>query len=333
MQISLDLGYGYTKGISGKQRIIIPSVIGPAQDSSLDYGSSYDHILEFKKPGEMQTQKVFVGELAIETGRAAQASLSRDKFSQKIAVVLAMTAAYLLGAEKQVGLITGLPLVYYKNKEQRMALEKMLSSVNLYASVDGGPMKYISFSQAKVFPQGVGVLFAQNKLPDNGLLGVIDIGFFTTDFLLINCTPNGVRRIEGADYSIETGVSTAIKILTNRITQLTGAPLPFIRAQRIWESGEKEMFFRGRTFDIGQIINDVKEEVGRAVAESVQIQWSEHVDNIRHIYLAGGGALVFQDEINKVFPQSQLVQDAQWANAVGFYRMAGGVLQVQSEVG
>lgn len=40
-----------------------------------------------------------------------------------------------------------------------------------------------------VFPQGVGAVYAQEDLPEEGLVGLLDIGFFTTEHILFECTP------------------------------------------------------------------------------------------------------------------------------------------------
>lgn len=71
MLVSIDLGYGYTKAISEHKQVLFPSVIAPAEEG-LDYGRSFGYVIEFRKPGEIQKRRLFVGELAQKEGRAAQ---------------------------------------------------------------------------------------------------------------------------------------------------------------------------------------------------------------------------------------------------------------------
>jgi plasmid segregation protein ParM len=327
--ISIDLGYGYTKAISEKNRAIFPSVLAPAQESGLNYGKSYGHVLEYRKPGEMNKQAVFVGELARKEGRAARVSLSRDKFKQDETILYALTAAYLTGAEKQVNLAVGLPLDYYRLRKQET--ENFLRSVSAHVSVDGGPEKYISFTSVKVLPQAVGALYAQKNLPDKGLLGVIDIGFCTTDCILVECLPEDVVLLKSYTLSLDTAVSTAVKLFRNKITEATGTPLSPVNAFELWVNGEREITVQGRPVNTGAMIDYARREVGKALVQAVLAAWSEKADLLRGVLLCGGGALEFQDEIKTLLPQSEVVSEPQWANAMGFYRLAGGCIHPESQ--
>jgi len=325
--VSIDLGYGYTKVVSERGRAIFPSVIAPAPDG-LEYGKTFGHVMEFRKPGEAQKRAVAVGDLALKEGRAAQLTLSRSKFQREAAVLLSLAAVYLAGGEKQVDVALGLPLAYYRSQKEEVSL--LFRSVSAYVSVDGNDERYISFAGVRVFPQAVGALYAQEKLPDSGLLGVIDIGFNTTDFILVECYPDDVAPLRSYTSSVEEGVSTALKVFANEFNRRTGAPLSLTDAQEIWISGRREITFRGRPLDVGSMIDRARQAVGRSIAEAVYSAWSEKADLVDRILLAGGGALDFRGEIVQLFPQAETVPDPQWANVRGFYRLACGVGQPES---
>lgn len=87
----------------------------------------------------------------------------------------------------------------------------MFGSVSAYVSIDGGPEKYVSFVRVHVYPQGVGALYSLSRLPKEGLMGIIDLGFHTTDYLLVECLPEDISPLKGYAGSIETGVSTALR--------------------------------------------------------------------------------------------------------------------------
>ncbi|RDV81253.1 hypothetical protein [Ammonifex thiophilus] len=65
-----------------------------------------------------------------------------------------------------------------------------------------------------------------------------------------------------------------------------------------------------------------RREVGQAIAQAVHGAWSEKADWLDRVLLAGGGAVDFYGEIARLFPGAELVPDPQWANALGFYRLA-----------
>jgi plasmid segregation protein ParM len=285
--VSIDLGYGYTKAISERGRVIFPSVIAPASDAGLDFGRTYRHVLEFRLPSEMRRRRFFVGEAALKEGRAAQLTLSRDRFHQESSVCLALAAAYLVGAERQTDLAVGLPLAYYRSRKEEAA--RLLRSVNAYVSVDSGPEKYISFNAVTVYPQAVGVLYALESLPERGLLGVIDIGFHTTDYILMECFPEGVAPLQSYTSSAEIGVATALKVFAGEFAERTGVPLSLADAHGIWVGGKREVTFRGRPLDIGVMIDRARMQVGQALAQAVTAAWSEKADTLDQVLLAGGG--------------------------------------------
>ncbi|RDV80893.1 ParM/StbA family protein [Ammonifex thiophilus] len=323
MLVSVDLGYGYTKAVKENTRVIFPSVVAPAFDS-LDFGSRiYGHVLEYRKPGEKAARRFFVGELALKEGRAAQVILSRERFRQEAAACLVLAAAYLAGAEGRVDLAVGLPLAYYRSRREEAAL--FLRTLNAHVSVDGEPEKYLSFDRVVVYPQAVGVIYSLERLPERGLLGVVDVGFHTTDYILVECTPEGVAPLQAYTSSLEMGVATALKVFANRFAQATGVPLNLADAQDLWVSRREEVTFRGRPLGIGEMREAARREVGQAIAQAVHSAWSEKADWIDRVLLAGGGAVDFYNEITRLFPGAELVPDPQWANALGFYRLAQAV--------
>lgn len=316
--VSIDLGYGYTKGVSGQKKLIFPSVIAPAQESAASFGRSVGHVVEYRRPGELKKEKFYVGEAAVKEGRAAQVSLDREKFAQQISAVLALTAAYLLGAERQTVLATGLPLAYYSSQKEQV--ETYLKNVAGYVSVDGGPEKPISFSRVHVYPQGVGAVYAQENLPDEGLVGLLDIGFFTTEHILFECTPEEIVPLKSYCSSVEGGVSTALKLFADSFRQVTGMPISLPEAQGIW--AKSKVTFKGRELEIQIIKEKAVREAGKAIMEAVNAAWSEKACWLDEVLLAGGGSVEFFDVIKETFSHARLTDDPLYANAVGYLAMA-----------
>lgn len=316
--ISIDLGYGYTKGVSGQRKIIFPSVVAPAQESTASFGKSVGHLVEVRRPGDIRKEKYYVGEAAIKEGRAAQVSLDREKFAQEVSAVITLTAAYLLGAEKQSALATGLPLAYYsKQKDQ---VEAYLKSVVGYVSVDGGPERPVSFLKVHVYPQGVGAVYAQEKIPEEGLVGLLDIGFFTTEHILFECTPEEVVPLRSYCSSVEGGVSMALKLFADSFRQMTGTPVSLPEAQNIWK--KDKVTFKGREIEIKPLKEKAVREAGKAIVEAVNAAWSEKACWLDEVILVGGGSVEFYDVIKETFTHARLAEDPLFANAVGYMELA-----------
>lgn len=328
MLVSIDLGYGYTKAYSEKARVLFPSVIGPAEEG-LDYGRSFGYQLKFRKPGEAKMRELFIGELAQKSGRAAQVSLSRDKFAKEASAVLALAAAYLAGAEGQTDVALGLPVAYFKLQSEE--IKRLFSGVSAYVAVDDQDASYISFNKIHVFPQAVGVLYSLDQLPKQGLVGVIDVGFYTTDFLLVECTESDIAPLRGYSNSIESGVSTALKLFSNRFTQRHGAPLTLSEAHDLWLSRREKVRFRGKPVDVGSLMEAAERDAAQAIGEAVLANWSEKADWVDTVYLSGGDAERFTPQLKTTFPQIHVVDSPQFANALGFYKLAGGCIHPESQ--
>jgi len=318
--ISIDLGYGFVKAVSKGKRIIFPSVVAPAQEATADFGRSLNYVLEYRNKEEITKHKMFIGDVAAKEGRAIEASLNRTKYTKQASIAMALVAAYVLGCEKQTPLVMGLPLAYYKNQREdvRNAFEKIAA----YASVNGGPERYISFSKIDVFPQGVGAVYAQSDLPEKGMVGLLDVGYYTTNYVLFECTPKDIEPLRSYNSTIEIGVSTAMKLFSEKMRQMTGTPISLTDAQYLWK--KKRISFRGVSIDPSPVVDEIKKAVSKSIVESVISAWSEKIDWLDDLLLSGGGSLEFYNEIKKAMPLARLVKEPQFANAFGYIEMAGG---------
>lgn len=318
--ISVDLGYGFTKTVSEKNKIIFPSAV--AAGSELDLGLSSKktgHLVQFRSTGSTVRRHFFVGELAVKEGRATQVTLAREKFAHEASLLLVFTAAYLAGGEGQVALAYGLPVAYYRH--QKDAVRAAFQGKAAYVSVDGGPEKYISLSAVYVFPQGVGALFsAESLLPKEGLVGLIDVGYYTTDYLLVELAEGEANPLSGYTSSVELGVSTALKLFAEAFQGNTGKPLSLSDAQVLW--GKKQVSFAGSKMNVEPMAEEARKSAGDSIIEAVRAAWSEKIDFVDQILLAGGGAVEFFPVLSGRFFDVQLIPEAQFANAVGFYKMA-----------
>ncbi|MGB9887084.1 MAG: hypothetical protein ACPLRW_08810 [Moorellales bacterium] len=321
MLVSVDLGYGYTKAVSERGRAIFPSVVCPAPESIYEFGRSgrTGYAVEYREMGSAVKRQVLAGELALKSGRAVRYTLARERFdADGTALVLTAVGACLTGAEGRTELAFGLPVAYYRN--QKEAVVKTFDGVGLYIRVGEEPERFLAFTRVYVFPQAVGALYSLGRLPESGLVGLIDVGYFTTDFLLIEVFPDGFEPVPGSMSSVEMGVDTAVKLFADSFQRLTGKPLSTSEARALWE--RDEVTFAGRKLAVAPLRRAACEEAGRSVAEAVQAAWATRADLLDTVLLAGGGAVEFADALRARFRHAELVQDPLFANALGFLRLA-----------
>jgi len=331
MLVAIDQGYGYTKAVAGEKKTVFPSVVSPASEVDLGLGKiSWGHSVTVRPQGSIVKRQYFVGELALKCGLAAQLTLARNKLSREISDLLLLTAAYLVGVEGQVTLAYGLPIAYYRH--QRDEAKRSLQGMAAYVSVDGGPEKYISFGHVAVFPQGVGALFSLDRLPEEGLVGLLDIGFYTTDYLLVDVRKDRVEPLPNFFGSIELGVSSAMKTFGERFLWLTGRPLSLVEIQELW--GRARITFGGEKRDLEPLPGEGRLAVAQAIVEGVTAAWAQKFSYVDVIYLAGGGGLEFLGTLRQMLRKDVvLLPEPQYANALGFLRMAARQLGISHQAG
>lgn len=322
--IAIDNGFGYTKAVSNTKKTLFPSAIAPSQadDLTFDEGSYIGHIIELKKPGEIKKRVFSVGEKAIKEGRAVQLSQDCQKFSKEATAILSLAAAYLVGGEGPTRLAMGLPIKIYRDKEYREVVKRSFDRIAYNVRVDGGPEKYITFCHTECFAQGVGAVYSLETLPSDGLVGLLDVGFNTTDMVLFECHKgNKPEPLKSYFRSVNFGVSNAYQLFIDSVAELTGASISFVKAMEIWD--RESVTYRGVKYNIGQIKNDAKANSVKAIFEAINEAWKEKIEWLDHVLLAGGGAIELGDTLTQMIPQSTLVEDPQFANANGYFKIMG----------
>ena len=327
--VSVDVGYGYTKAAaaSGK-RARFPSVIAPVAEDVLGgvLSDGLGHRVRVRHLGSDPEEK-FVGEAAARS-MAAVATFSRQK-PQEMHDMLVLTAAYLTGMGVtggefgQVDLAVGLPLAYYQS--QKDALANRMRETFAWVSVDGGEERYISFGKVLVLPQGAGAVAAYPELlPDAGLVGVVDVGQYTTDYLFLEKMPRQAqpRPILECCGSAEVGVRLVHRAAAQAFQAKAGAPLPV----EMWEQAvqARTVVFDGRAIDLADAVEKALADAAQAISQRVIGAWGNRASFVRAVLLVGGGSLLLREHLERCLTCVTVPEDPVFANAVGFLRALTG---------
>jgi plasmid segregation protein ParM len=195
-KIGLDLGYGYIKGVNERsQRVVFPSLVCDAYernlaglfDNSKERISENIHLVMSDSEGK---KEYFIGDLARREGKNLSIAFDEDKINHPNTKAM-LAASFLLLAPQNnipVHLVTGLPLEQYTHKKEEF--KSMLKSFRATAYLKGEDIKKsISFDKVTIFPQAAGAVYSSimdnlsNYLIQGSYLGLIDIGFRTTDII------------------------------------------------------------------------------------------------------------------------------------------------------
>lgn len=322
-EFGVDVGYGYTKAVSADGRVVFPSIVANADGQEIDFfhRSKVNYKVEVLYPNG-KTERKLVGEAAIHYMTAVSA-LTREKPAE-IHDLLLLTAIYLLGGggslqDGHVRVAVGLPLAFYRT--QKEALKNRLEQFNAYVQVNDENQKYISITEARVVPQGVGVLLAQwGELPERGLYAVVDIGMYTTDYLLFKVENSTPVPLLDACGSVEAGVSLVHRAVAAEFHAQTGSILPAEMLQYVISELEagSEIKYSGRHLNLLPVFRKAKTDVGAAIVQKVLNAFGGRADFVDATIVAGGGALFFGEEVLSRLPVAERARDPLFANATGY---------------
>lgn len=330
-KIGLDLGYGYVKGVSETGRTVsFPSLVGEAYDRPLSglFGGANDsagnlHLVVSDAEGK---REFFAGELARREGRNVSFAFDEDKITHPNTKALLAAAGMLLFPEghSQVHMVTGLPLEQYIHK--RDEFKEMLNRLSLSVRHrEGNDSRRISFAKTTIFPQAAGAVYhaiwddRQKYLAKGSYLGLVDVGFKTTDFIVFLVEDRLVLR-EDLSGTIPVGVSQLQTAADRLFTSKTGTKLDITELMRLVESGR--LIFKGREMDLSGDLEDVKRELARNIKDRLKAVWGNKINFFHTVFLAGGGAVALEHTLNTLHPTTTVVKDARFANARGFLRVA-----------
>ncbi|RDV81789.1 ParM/StbA family protein [Ammonifex thiophilus] len=328
MKVAVDIGYGFTKAVSSSGgKVCFPSAVAPVPLDLLAGALGRQgpgHRLRVRYLSGKVGERV-VGEAALR-GTAAVTTLNREK-PEDLHDWCLLAAVYLAGGggagqfPEPVDLAVGLPLAYYRS--QRDALRERLLRLRAWVSVDGGEERCVSFSRVLVLPQGAGAVAAfPDLLPPSGLVGVVDVGEYTTDYLVLEARGRGeFVPLLRACGSAEVGAHLVREAVAAAYLEKTGATLPRNLVAAAVREGRAP--FRGKEVDLSAEVELALRDAARAVAQAVLSAWKELADALSATVLAGGGSLLLGRSLFPSFPGARLLPDPVFANALGFLRALG----------
>lgn len=318
MKIGIDIGYGFTKAINEKaQQVVFPSLVAPAGSNYLkDVFADNDKYRVAITTGR-QRDNFLIGEAARHSFAVSQV-LNKDKPAD-LHDPLLLTAVSLLGdSANDFDLAVGLPLAYYAS--QKESLRDRLQCLSAYVRVFDEE-RYISCPRVRVLPQGAGVLLrAGSQLPSRGYLGVVDIGTYTTEFLLFEMRHGQPVPVHESCGSVEVGTHLVYSAVGRDFQARTGSPLPVSMEQEIVERALKRetVQYYGKSYSFGDAAYTARRNITTVISQRVLAAWGNHTGYVQATFLAGGGAMFFGSDLIDSFPCPQMVDDPVFANAAGY---------------
>jgi len=323
--VGIDVGFGFTKAYNGKNSVILKSLIGDATDiqfrSSLGEESSTSnlHIT-------MNDKSYFLGNYAELQSNIPEFTLDQEKLIENFVKILAIAAAGLCSESSgPINVVTGLPVGYLRRDSR--SLKEKIRGVHeiIYHNINGkDETRRIHIDKIHVIPQPIGSIFnlifdEYGKMKDKTLasqkLGVVDIGFKTTDFSIFD----HLQYIERGSSTMDTGISKCFSVFANKLRQESNINIELYRIFKFIESGMIKI--RGKEYNISNLKNRVYTHAASAIATDLNRLWENDWD-IDSIILSGGGSVELAEYLSpniegNVIPIQKNI-DARFNNVQGY---------------
>ncbi len=298
-KIAIDCGHGYTKGLSESgQRVLFPSLICQAPTGP-DLGK-FGH----SRAVRVNDTPYLIGDAA----RLSASSLfSTEKATDPLTLALTWAAAAQVAGSgyHTVALGVGLPLSWYATQKDALA-SALKGTVHVGES-------YLLIESVSAFPQGIGALLSA-ALPSSGLVGLIDIGYRTVDYLIAEMQHGAPVPVLDRAGTWSGGIHIAYQAMSAAVEKQTGVHF------EAHELADKDsVTARGQQFDLTPYRVAAFKALAGDLTRHLAASWDSIADKLDVVLLAGGGALALQPYLE--FPGQQILRESQWSNAQGYLNL------------
>lgn len=335
MIVGVDVGYGYTKAVGDRNQVVFPSVIGKAeriryQDALRPVGPTQGEETSHRATEDehgialiTEEGDRFVGDLALLQSRLQWTLLDRSRVEDPSARLLFLAALSELtgdAREQDFRVVTGLPVNWYNDRDK---VVQQFQGKHLVRRINGSQVvKRLSVSDVLVVPQPFGSLFHEILGPDGqivqddlarGRIGVIDIGTYTTDYVLVDA----LRYVEPGSGTISTAMSKAYELISRSILDTFGLDMRMHQVDQVVRAGFVTVF--GEKRDIRWLAAPVLDAISQEILAQAGTLWGDGRDLIA-VLVTGGGAVALGNRIRDRYPHARVPVDAPLANVRGFQR-------------
>ncbi len=323
--LGVDIGYGFVKGYDGQNEIVFPSVVGIGRDIS------YQTLLtNYKSPLDTLSinyngKNYFIGDYAIRQSSIPSRSLDIKKPEDLNTLLLYLTALGIYSTEqqKQFSVVTGLPTNYILSYQNQLA-DLLSGEHHITIKLRGkNENKQFVVNDIRIVPQPFGTLF--NLVLDNNgqvadhemsnkIVGIADIGFKTADFVV----SDSLEFVDRLSSSSTNGMVSAYEIIAAMIRSRYKIDKKDYELDQIVKN--KSIRIAGEDHDISDIISEAYYNLAAKIKTELDSLWDYR--ELDSIILTGGGGEALSEYLIPRFNNMMLVQDAQFANVKGFWKLA-----------
>lgn len=327
--VGIDIGFGFTKILKGRETRVFKSVYGDATDVQFK-----ENVLdEFQDGGQLHIEleggSYFVGELAERQSVERFFTLDQHEFVHHFVKVLALAGlAGMVGRNEPVKLVTGLPISQFRRHKKQLA--RTLKDTHHVTMIRGEEREetVVKVQDVRVVPQPFGsvldlMLNDIGEVADTSFLrekvGIIDVGFRTTDYTIADKAHYAERGSRTTDF----GISRAFRSIADHVQEVAGITPELYRLYDAVERGHIKV--RGREIGLEEVVRKAFTQLAKVVATEANRLWTDDWDIDRVILTGGGGKVLAPYLSPQILGEVEAVDpgaDARFNNVRGYYRYA-----------
>ena len=318
--VGIDLGFGFCKVYSDNGRHIFPSIAGPCNEEVLRVSGvrnpAYEHETVF-----LDNKKFLVGNSAARYSERVYQARDKDWIDSFTYRCLLHHALRLAGVNnppltpQETVIVTGLPVTHYRSCRPKL-IDLVKSMTHPDVSV-------------KVTLQPLGSYFDHLLCDDGGIqdmelvhnrVGVIDIGFYTSDFI----TVESLELVKNLLETREGGMSSVYQEIARDIFNSHGIRKETYEVERVVADGYVKVY--GEKKSIADIVRPRFERFAREIESTARILWKDGAD-IDRILVTGGGSEDLKDYL-EFYKHATFMSGGQFANVRGYVKFARSLKEV-----
>lgn len=309
--IGLDIGHSAVKVATSQGRIIFPTAATKAINLPVPEAAAAAAIDTVTVNGG---DAYFVGETALIHSTANLLDGLTDEWIETPEHLALLTAGYQRGlaatGEADAILVLGLPSRLHQRQYQRLS---DLAAAHLQ----------IPRHRVRVLPQPLAAYMAamldEQGQPTEGRdmtverWGVIDIGYYTTDFGLVE------RGVWSSTFAKSAGGANLIaQALRDRLYETHGAQLRLRACEDILRA--KATRIMGKVVNCADLVEECTQEYSRRLAETALQVFGDRFADLDGVLLAGGAAGLIHAHLRKEWPHAVTVPEPRFIIAEGMRR-------------
>jgi len=323
---AIDLGYGNVKYTTRNHHSDDPPIVSRQFPSLAVPTIVPDLQFEIGAVRRTQTIGVIVQKTMFQVGPDSPTLLSGQSgrvldpqycLTDRYDALMRGALAYV-GERKIDVLVLGLPISTYAARKA-LLVAKYAGDIVIPDFGDCAKSQLVSIKRIIVLPQPMGGFFdarLSHGFADNGpgTTLVIDPGFFTVDWLVVN----KMAFVATRSNSLHGGVSRILRQIADRIEQEISQKIADLSALDAALRGDLQLYVHGHVIDLAAYSSIVDAACEGACDE--MLSRLGDIGDVQRVILCGGGAELFRDAVAKAFPRREFIvaPDAGAANVRGF---------------